>query len=152
MHPAEKIAIALLIEARADLKAARLCLEGGVYSRSVSHSQHVAEKTLKAALAMRGIIITRKHIVSDEFARAYGDMPGREEVVQAAESLEDEGTRTEYAFFGRGDLPIWIPSEEYDLEDAEVALAQAQKVFTLVSSFLKRHYGVGDEYINCASA
>lgn len=136
MHPAEKIAIALLIEARADLKAARLCLEGGVYSRSVSHSQHVAEKTLKAALAMRGIIITRKHIVSDEFARAYGDMPGREEVVQAA----------------RGDLPIWIPSEEYDLGDAEVALAQAQKVFTLVSSFLKRHYGVGDEYINCASA
>jgi HEPN domain-containing protein len=56
------IAEAFLIEAKSDLNSARLLLNGGEYSRSISCSQHAIEKTLKAALVIKNIIITNTHI------------------------------------------------------------------------------------------
>jgi len=40
----EEIAEALMVEAKSDLDAAKLLLEGGIYSRSIYHSQ---EKLVK---------------------------------------------------------------------------------------------------------
>jgi HEPN domain-containing protein len=108
------IAKALLKEAKVDLNSAKLLLGGGEYSRAISHCQHAVEKALKAALALRGIIITKEHIVSPDFLAAYQDFPEAEDIAIAVSSLEKEGTRTEYPLFGGPDLPIWIPSEHYD--------------------------------------
>lgn len=131
------IAKALLKEAEADLNSAKLLLGGGEYSRAISHCQHAAEKALKAALAVRGIIITKEHIVSPDFLAAYQDFPEAEDIAIAVSSLEKEGTRTEYPLFGRPDLPIWIPSEHYDQEDASQALAKAEYVFQAIEDLLK---------------
>ena len=49
-------------EAQADLRSAKLLLAGKEYSQTIVHCQHAAEKTLKAALALRNIIITRDSI------------------------------------------------------------------------------------------
>jgi HEPN domain-containing protein len=49
---------------------------------------------------------------------------------------------TEYPFFGRPDLPIWIPSERYDRADAENALAKARYVFEAVGALLREAYAV----------
>jgi len=137
-----EIARAYLKEAAADVNSARLLIAGGEYSQTIVHCQHAVEKTLKAALAMRNIIITREHIVSPEFVRVYSDWDEAKEIGLAVSVLEKEGTRTEYAFFGRPDLPIWIPSERYGGADAEDALAKAEYVFEVVGVFLRETYEV----------
>jgi len=40
----KEIAEALMVEAKSDLDAAKLLLEGGIYSRSIYHSQQAVEK------------------------------------------------------------------------------------------------------------
>lgn len=125
-----------------DVNSARLLIAGGEYSQTIVHCQHAAEKTLKAALAMRNVIITREHIVSPEFVRVYADWDEAQKIGLAVSALEKEGTRTEYPFFGRPDLPIWIPSERYARSDAEDALAKAAYVFEVVRDFLQATYEV----------
>lgn len=136
------IARALLREAKSDLNSAGLLLAGGEYSRAIAHCQHSVEKVLKAALTMRGIIITREHIVSPDFLAAYRDFPEAESIAMAVSALEKEGTRTEYPLFGRPDLPIWIPSERYGQEDARQALAKAEYVFQAIADLLKQRYQI----------
>lgn len=137
------IAEAFLIEARSDLNSARLLLEGGEHSQSIAHSQHAVEKTLKAALALRDIIITSQHVVSADFVTAYHpDFPEAHRLGRIAVSLERVGLKTEYPFFGRADLPIWIPSQQYKQEDAREALSKARDVFRSVMEFLKANYEV----------
>lgn len=137
-----EIARAYLKEAAADVNSARLLIAGGEYSQTIVHCQHAVEKTLKAALAMRNIIITREHIVSPEFVRVYSDWDEAKEIGLVVSALEKEGTRTEYPFFGRPDLPIWIPSERYGGADAEDALEKAEYVFEVVGAFLRETYEV----------
>ncbi|MGA9349492.1 MAG: HEPN domain-containing protein [Anaerolineae bacterium] len=67
------IARALLIEAYADLEAARVLRQAGVYARCMAHCQHAVEKALKAALAVRDVIITDRHEVSEDFRQTYAD-------------------------------------------------------------------------------
>lgn len=137
-----EIARAYLKEAAADVNSARLLIAGGEYSQAIVHCQHAVEKTLKAALAMRNIIITREHIVSPEFVRVYSDWDEAKEIGLVVSALEKEGTRTEYPFFGRPDLPIWIPSERYGGADAEDALEKAEYVFEVVGALLRETYEV----------
>jgi HEPN domain-containing protein len=74
--------------------------------------------------------------------RVYSDWDEAEEIGLVVSTLEKEGTRTEYPFFGRPDLPIWIPSERYGQADAEDALTKAEHVFEVVGAFLRETYGV----------
>lgn len=96
------------------MRSAGLLLDGKEYSQTIVHCQHAVEKILKAALALRNIVVTTKHVVSPDFVAAYSDFAEVNKVALAASTLEKEGTRTEYPFFGRRDLPIWVPSEQYD--------------------------------------
>ena len=111
MPDLKQIAQAFLKEARADLRSARLLFTGKEYSQTIVHCQHAAEKTLKAALALRHIIITRQHTVSPDFVAAFSDFAEANQIAMAASALEKEGTRSEYPFFGRTDLPIWYLSD-----------------------------------------
>ena len=142
MSSNKDIARAFLIEAAADLRSARLLLSGKEYSQSIVHCQHAAEKTLKAALALRNIIITRQHAVSPDFVAAFPDLTEANQIALAVSALEKEGTRTEYPFFGRTDLPIWIPSEQYTEADARDALEKAEYVHQVVVAFLRQQYGL----------
>jgi len=136
------IARALLIESYSDLKAAKVLLDAGVYARCIAHCQHTVEKALKAALAVRHVIVTDRHEVSDDFRQTYSDWGHCEEIGEIATEMEEEGFRTEYPLFGRRDLPIWIPSERYLEKDARDALQKAEHVFKIVMEYLANEYGI----------
>lgn len=136
----KEIAQAFIKEADADLRSARLLLAGKEYSQTIMHCQHATEKILKAALALRNIIITRQHAVSPDFIAAFSDFGEADQIALVASALEKEGTRTEYPFFGRADLPIWIPSEQYNEADAIDALEKAEYVYQTVINFLRQKY------------
>ena len=57
----KEIAEALMIEARSDMDAAKLLLDGEIYSRPIYHSQQAVEKAMKSCLALTGWIITDDH-------------------------------------------------------------------------------------------
>jgi len=75
-------------EVEADLRSARLLLAGQEYSQTIVHCQHAAEKTLKGALALRSIIITRQHAVSPDFVAAYADFAEANQIGLAVSALE----------------------------------------------------------------
>jgi len=136
------IARALLIEAHADLEAARVLRQAGVYARSMAHCQHTVEKALKAVLAVRDVIITDRHEVSEDFRQAYADWSLCDELADIALDMESIGFRTEYPLFGRRDLPVWIPSERYTEANANEALQKATRVFKAVENYLAAEHDV----------
>jgi len=144
------IARALLIEAHADtsaalstsLEAAQALWQAGVYARCMAHCQHTVEKALKAVLAIRDVIITDRHDVSEDFRQTYADWPLCEELADIAADMESIGFRTEYPLFGRRDLPVWIPSERYTRIDADEALRRATQVFESVESRLATEHDI----------
>jgi hypothetical protein len=48
------------------VNSARLLIAGGEYSQTIVHCQHAVEKTLKAALAVRNIIILSPPLLVSE--------------------------------------------------------------------------------------
>jgi HEPN domain-containing protein len=136
------IARALLIEAYADLKAARALRQAGVYARCMAHCQHAVEKALKAALAIRDVIVTDRHEVSEDFRQTCADWSLCDELADIALEMESIGFRTEYPLFGRRDLPVWIPSERYTEVDADEALQKATRVFEAVENHLAAEHNV----------
>ena len=136
------IARAMLIEAYADLEAARVLQQAGVYARCMAHCQHTVEKALKAALAIRDVIITDRHEVSEDFQQTYADWSLCDELVDIAVTMESIGFRTEYPLFGRRDLPVWIPSERYTEADTNEALRRATRVFEAVENYLAAEHDV----------
>lgn len=133
---------ALLIEAYADLEAARVLRQAGIYARCMAHCQHVVEKALKAALAVRDVIVTDRHEVSEDFRQIYAEWSLRDELADIALEMESIGFRTEYPLFGRRDLPVWIPSEHYTEANANEALHKATRVFKAVESYLAAKHDV----------
>lgn len=138
----KEIAQAFIKEAEADIRSAKLLLSGKEYSQTIVHCQHAVEKILKAALALRNIIITKQHVVSPDFVAAFSDLGEVNQIGLAVSALEKEGTRTEYPFFGRPDLPIWIPSEEYNEADAKDAIGKVEYVYRTVMAFLCQKYNL----------
>jgi HEPN domain-containing protein len=136
------IALALLIEAHADLGAARVLQQAGVYARCMAHCQHTVEKALKAALTVRDVIITDRHEVSEDFRQTYADWSLCDELADIAVTMEGIGFRTEYPLFGRRDLPVWIPSERYAEADADETLQKATRVFETVEIYLATKHDV----------
>lgn len=97
---------------------------------------------MKAALALKDIIITTQHVVSADFVAAYPDFAEARRIGRLAASLEREGLKTEYPLFGRADLPIWIPSQQYQREDAVQALERAEEVFNTIVQFLEAQHHI----------
>ena len=71
-----------------------------------------------------------------------GPSNGVNQIGLAVSALEKEGTRTEYPFFGRPDLPIWIPSEEYNEVDAKDAIEKVEYVYQTMITILREKYNI----------
>lgn len=136
------IARALIIESYTDLQAARALLNVKIYARCMSHCQQAVEKALKAALAVRDVIVTDRHEVSEDFRETYADWALSGELADIAMTTESIGFRTEYPLFGRRDLPIWIPSQQYNETDADDFLRKATRVFEIVKADLASKYNI----------
>lgn len=81
-------------------------------------------------------------MVSPDFVAAFPDLGEVNQIGLAVSALEKEGTRTEYPFFGRPDLPIWIPSEQYNEEDAKDALEKSEYVYQTMITILREKYNI----------
>ena len=139
---AKDICIALIIDAKEDVKAAEVLCKHEIYSKSIYHCQQSVEKALKSVLALNGIFITDEHHVSDKFALLFSKFNTVKEVADEAKTLERHGSRPRYPLFRDPIRPIWIPSREYKKVDADKALATAQKVMEKITAFLEEKYGV----------
>ena len=113
-----------------------------IYARCMAHCQQSVEKALKAALAVRDVIVTDRHEVSEDFRETYNDWQLGGELADIAATTESIGFRTEYPLFGRRDLPIWIPSEQYSELDAKNFLQKAIRVFEAVDAYLSSEHNV----------
>jgi len=136
------ICSALIIDAKEDLKAAKILSDNHIYSKSIFHSQQAVEKSLKAVLALNAILITDDHVVSDKFNILFSKFNQIKEVAEEAKYLERQGSKTRYPLFHNPIKPIWIPSKEYKKQDAETALKKAGFVIDKIIAFLKDKYNI----------
>jgi len=121
------------------LRSAQLLSDGGEHSRAVAACQQAVEKAVKAALALKGIIVL-EHQVADRLVAAFPRMKNVRQIARKVKALEWEGTKTRYPLFGRVDLPIWMPSDSYNEGDANEAITDAELVIQEIVTFVEQEY------------
>jgi HEPN domain-containing protein len=136
MDRAKEIARAYLIESEVDFEVSRILYQNGYNSRTVFFAQQASEKIDKACLAMKGIYIT-DHNLSSIFTNVFREqIPEVDRIVTAITELERHGTRSRFPLYHRPNLPIWIPSKEYKVDDAMNCLANLDIIFKTLKEFL----------------
>jgi HEPN domain-containing protein len=136
MDRAKEIARAYLIESEVDFEVSRILYQNGYNSRTVFFAQQASEKIVKACLAMKGIYIT-DHNLSSIFTNVFREqIPEVDRIVTAITELERHGTRSRFPLYHRPNLPIWIPSKEYKVDDAMNCLANLEIIFKTLKEFL----------------
>ena len=88
------------------------------------------------------MIITNRHEVSEDFRRIYAGWSLCDELADIAMTTESIASRTECPLFGRRDLPVWIPSEQYVETDAGKFLQKAIRAFKAIESYLASEHGI----------
>ncbi len=109
----------------------------GACSDVVRESQEVVELALKGMLRWAGIDPPKIHDVGGlllQFAERFEGVSGQELRVLAEASKELRKER-EFSFYGDIDF---IPTDEYDADDADTALGQAQFATACLSRLLGR--------------
>ena len=134
-----EVARAFVKEAKVDLHSARLLSDGGEHSRAVGACQQAVEKAVKAALALKGILVL-EHQVADRLVAAFPHMKNVRQIARKVKALEWEGSKTRYPLFGRVDLPIWMPSDSYSESDANEAITDAEWVIQEILAFVEQEY------------
>lgn len=121
------LAQSYLLKARSRLKLLPILMADGNYSDVVREAQEIVELALKGMLRHQGIEPPKWHDVgeillanADRFPADTASLLGR--LAEASKWLRKE---REQAFYGDIDF---IPSEQYDLADAERAMADAKLV------------------------
>ena len=138
----EQIAEAFYIEAKSDLKMAELAYENDIYSRCVSMSQQVVEKSLKTALAMVGAYV-RQHEVSSYFLKEFKEIIDANlisEISILTRVVESDWVRSRYPDWENREKPIWIPSKQYSKDDAEKALSVARRIHEIIKDILESKF------------
>ena len=136
MDRAKEIARAYLIESEVDFEISRILYQNGFNSRTVFFAQQASEKIVKACLALKGIYIT-DHNLSSIFTNVYRDQIQEvDRIVNAITELERHGTRSRFPLYHRPNLPIWVPSKEYKVDDAMNCLANLELIFKTLKGFL----------------
>ncbi len=131
-----------MLEARSDIRSAKLLLDGTEYSRSIYHSQQAVEKAMKSSLVLTGIVITDDHWVSERFLKSFSVMPDILNLTRDAKYLERQATKSRYPLFTSVEKPIWIPSQEYTEYDANDAFRKAIAILKAIIQFLKEKHNI----------
>jgi HEPN domain-containing protein len=122
------------------MAALEVLLARDAFSDVVRESQEVVELALKGVLRAIGIDPPKWHDVGDlliEFETQLPMLGGVlvRELAAASKSLRKE---REFSFYGDVDF---IPTDEYDREDAETAFAQARQATAALSRVLAPREG-----------
>ena len=133
-------ALAMLNDATRDNEIAERLMSDGFCAKSVYHFQQAAEKAVKAVLIAMGVF-RKTHLIGSalrEMAQGGGiDQRWQSALLQAAELSEelepDVGLSRYPAIINDA---LWLPSEEYTLEDAAAASEKAGKVLETARRFI----------------
>lgn len=110
------------------------------FSDVVRESQEVVELALKGMLRWAGIDPPKIHDVGDlllQFADRFQGVTGHE-LVALAEASKELRKEREFSFYGDIDF---IPTDEYDADDADTALGQARLATDCLRRLLGRPAG-----------
>ena len=133
-------AMAMLDDATRDGVIGVRLVGDGFYDKSVYHFQQAVEKAVKAMLISLGVF-RKSHVVGEALRGAASeDVVSQEwrtrllKVAEISESIEAEATLSRYP--GIIDDALWLPSAEYELEDAEGARGKAEEALRVAHAFV----------------
>ncbi|AGL03323.1 HEPN domain-containing protein [Desulfoscipio gibsoniae] len=134
----DELSLSYLKKAQVRFKALSFYKDNEAYSDVVREAQELVELLLKAVLRAIGVEVPKVHDVSRTLEKHRPLLP-----LALAESLDDIKKiskrlrkERELSFYGAEDF---IPTEEYSLEDAELAINDAEFVLKAVQTVFKRH-------------
>jgi HEPN domain-containing protein len=139
----KKIAIAFLTESQSDYKAVSILIKNKQYNLAIYHAQQCVEKLLKACLAAEGKIGIYKHEIFYFFKEIFGDKldSGDMKILEDnVPELEEEWADSRYPEWENEQ--IWIPSEEYSLDDATKMKGRMEAASKILKKFLKEKHGI----------
>jgi HEPN domain-containing protein len=139
--------LAMLKDGERDYLISLSLIDSGYYDKSVYHFQQAIEKCVKSILIAMGIF-QKTHFVG-EILRATlseGIIPAewREELrtlAHISESIEPEASLSRYP--GIMQDRLWLPSEEYEKQDAVQAQDKAARVLAAAQRFVAAWFSGG---------
>ncbi|MGQ9533320.1 MAG: HEPN domain-containing protein [Desulfotomaculales bacterium] len=129
----DRLAASYLEKARIRFAALDFYKKNGAYSDVVREAQEMVELLLKALLRSIGVEVPKVHDVGRVLEKHRHLLPQvlqerLEEIKRISKRLRKE---RELSFYGAEDF---IPTEEYDEEDAELAIGEAELVLRTVEA------------------
>jgi HEPN domain-containing protein/predicted nucleotidyltransferase len=142
-------AFGMLSDAGRDLEVGHRLLEDGYHDKAVYHFQQTAEKGVKAALIALGVFqkthfvgaVLRQTAVEEQVPEHW--RPLLAEAAGLSAELEPDMSLSRYP--GIIDDALWLPSEEYDEDDARAAASKATRALTIVQGFVREWFSPATE-------
>ncbi len=134
-------AIAMLKDGERDYLISKGLMKDGFFDKSVYHAQQSIEKCIKSILICFGVF-QKSHFVGEILLAVLKEQNIPEEwkrilttVAEISEEIEPDVSLSRYP--GIIEDNLWLPSEEYDKDDAENAKEKAERVLSVTRDFLK---------------
>ncbi|MCX6089089.1 MAG: HEPN domain-containing protein [Candidatus Atribacteria bacterium] len=145
-----QFADARLDDAKRDYDIGVIILEKGYFDKAVFHFQQSVEKSMKAILIMMGIFI-KSHFIGKALIKEIEEkqfpVPWKDALIHIARmSIEIEPEVTWSRYPGIDNNILWIPAEEYFLEDANRAKEKCQKILKTSQEFY--HWWFPEKFFN----
>lgn len=137
------IAKAYLIEANNDFDVVSLLIENKKFSAATYHAQQSIEKLLKACLAAESKIGIYKHEIFSFFLNEFKDKIDNTTMAKLEDAvipLEENWAISRYPDWSV--KPIWIPSQQFTLDNAIMSETRMRTVFEILIPFLKKNYKI----------
>lgn len=132
----DELSVSYLKKAQVRFKALFFYKENGAYSDVVREAQELVELLLKAVLRSIGVEVPKVHDVSRTLDKHRQMLPPA--LVNSLDGIKRISKRLrkerELSFYGAEDF---IPTEEYGVEDADMAIGDAEFVLKAVQEALK---------------
>lgn len=134
-------AIAMLTDGERDFHIGVNIMEDGYFDKAVYHFQQSAEKSVKAVLICFGIF-KKTHFVGEillhELEKKDLNDGWKEKLIQIGKvSLEIEPEVTWSRYPGIDDNALWIPANEYSINDAEEIKTKCEQCVRVAKDFIK---------------
>lgn len=141
--------IAMFKDGKRDYLIGKKLIDEGFYDKAVYHFQQSVEKCLKSILVAFGIF-RKTHFVGEVLIETLRgrDIPELWEekllkIAEISETLEPEVSLSRYP--GIIDDSLWLPFEEYEKDDAEIAEKKAKDVLSVTNDFIEYWFSESKE-------